>query len=156
LAAAVITLVGAILTSPLWRPLIEKWTVDTNVTKKISREKKLLNSLKEICQDIDSRPLLQQDLTAKQYIGIKVENERLKLFQVEQYADEGTFGLTMIFPEELDESYLTGRKFFCTVQMDQYPELNAAKRGLEFYLSGQIKEAGSSYINLSDVSLKFD
>lgn len=156
LITAIITLISAILTSPLWRPLIGKWTGDSSDSKKMPMEKKLPRSLKEICKDIDSRPLLQREETAKRYIGIKVERERLELFDIHEYADEGTFSLTMIFPEELDESYLTGRKFFCTVERHRYPELNAAKRGLEFYLSGQIEEAGRSYIKVSNVSLNFD
>lgn len=156
LYAAIITLVGAILTSPLWRPVIEKWIGEPNMTKKISSEKKLLYSLKEICQDIDSRPLVQRVETAKRYIGIKIERERLKLFDIHEYPEDGTFGLTMTLPDEIDESYLTGRKIFCTVERNQYPELNAAKKGLQLYVSGQIKDAGSSYIRLSDVSLSFE
>lgn len=156
LVAAIITLVGAILTSPLWSPLINKICGDSGEIKKISTESKLPLSLKEICQDIDSRPLLQREETAKRYIGIKIERERLKLFDIHEYPEDGTFGLTMILPEESNESYLTGRKIFCTVEIEQYPQLNTAKKGLELYVSGQIKDAGSTYIKLSDVSLKFD
>lgn len=119
-------------------------------------ESKLPLSLKEICQDIDSRPLLQREETAKRYIGIKIERERLKLFDIHEYPEDGTFGLTMILPEESNESYLTGRKIFCTVETEKYPQLNAAKKGLELYVSGQIKDAGSTYIKLSHVSLNFD
>lgn len=122
----------------------------------LTNENKLSVSLKEICKDINSRPLLQQEETAKRYIGINIQEEHLKLFDIHEYPEDGTFGLTMILPHESDESYLTGRKIFCTVERDKHPQLNAAKRGLEFYVSGQIEDAGSTYIKLSDVSLKFD
>lgn len=138
-----------------YSPRIETSTpIETQLS--LTNENKLSVTLKEICRDIDSRPLLQQEETAKRYIGINIQEEHLKLFDIHEYPEDGTFDLTMILPHESDESYLTGRKIFCTIERDKHPQLNAAKKGLEFYVSGQIKDAGSTYIELSDVSLKFD
>jgi len=115
-------------------------------------------SLREICEDIDSRPLLQQEATAKNYIGIKIEREQLKLFHIFEYTEDETFQLSMILPDQSDVSPLviTGRKILCAVNKAQYPELVGAKKDLLLLVSGQIEDAGSNYIQLSDVSLSFD
>jgi len=147
------TLIVAI---PAWIALFHKDSTESVDGGTTSAQNKLPTSLREICQDIDSRPLVQRDETAKRYIGIKIERERLKLFDIHEYPEDGTFGLIMTLPDKIDESYLTGRKIFFTVERNQYPELNAAKKGLQLYVSGQIKDARSSYIRLSDVSLSFE
>jgi len=115
-----------------------------------------LRSLKEICQDIASRPLVQQKEPAKRYIGIEIQREHLRLFHVTEDVDKGAFTLTLTLPGQMDVSYLTGRKMYCTVKRDKYPQLNAAKKGDSLYVSGRIEDAGESYIHLSDASVSFD
>jgi hypothetical protein len=122
----------------------------------LTNENKLSVSLKEICKDIDSRPLAQRHDTAKQYVGIRIQEERLKLLDVSKNPEGDIYFLSMVFPDQSDTSYSTGRRIFCDIPKEQYPELNLAKQGVELYISGQIKEAEAKYIELSDVSLKFD
>ncbi len=122
----------------------------------LNNENKLGVSLKEICKDIDSRPLAQQSDTAKQYVGIRIQEERLKLLDISKIPEGDIYLLSMVFPDQSDTSYSTGRRIICDIPKEQHPELNLAKQGVEIYISGQIKEAGAKYIELSDVSLKFD
>jgi hypothetical protein len=119
-------------------------------------ESKLDISLRTICRDIDSRPLAQRSDTAKQYVGIRIEEERLKLLDINKDPERDTYFLSMVFPDQSDTSYSTGRRILCDIPKEQHPELNLAKQGVELYISGQIKEAGARYIKLSDVSLRFE
>jgi hypothetical protein len=122
----------------------------------LTKENKLSVTLKEICKDIDSRPLAQRSDTAKQYVGIRIEEERLKLLDINKNPKGDIYLLSMVFPDQSDTSYSTGRRILCDIPKEQHPELNLAKQGVELYISGQIKEAGAKYIELSDVLLKFD
>lgn len=117
---------------------------------------KLDISLRTICQDIDSRPLTQKKETVEKYVGIKIKEERLKLLEINKNPEGEIYLLSMVFPDQSDTSYSTGRRIICDIPKEQHPELNLAKQGVELYISGQIKEAGAKYIELSDVSLKFD
>jgi hypothetical protein len=143
---------------------IKEWfyspRIQTSTSKRrqlpLTNENKLSVSLKEICKDIDSRPLAQRSDTAKQYVGIRIKEERLKLLDVSKNPEGDIYFLSMVFPDQSDKSYSTGRRIICDIPKEQHPELNLAKQGVELYISGQIKEAGAKYIELSDVSLKFD
>lgn len=154
LYAAIITLVGAISTSPLWRPIVEKWTGESSGIKKIPTEKKLHISLKEICEDIDSRPLLQKEQTAKSYVGMPVKRESLSLFEITP--EEESFLMLMVFPGESYRPFLGGWGVSFRIKKNDYPELAGAKKGLQLYVSGLIEDAGKRYIHLSDVSLSTD
>jgi len=119
-------------------------------------EDTLFSSLREICQDIDNRPLLQQEETAKRYTGIEIKREKLKLFDLHEYEDGSIYGLTCIFPDEMDVSYLTGRRIHLRVEKADYPQLNGAKRGIEFYVSGKIQEAGRTYVQVANATIEFE
>jgi hypothetical protein len=119
-----------------------------------SDENKLNLSLKKICEDIESRPLVQQEETAKHYVGIQVKEQELELFDI--YPKNNKFGLSMIIPGQPDVTFLKGIRIYFSVDRNQYPELNAAKKGLQLYVTGKIEEATSLSIQLSDVSLKFE
>ena len=85
----------------------------------------------------------------------KIQEERLKLLDVSKSPEGDIYFLSMVFPDQSDTSYSTGRRILCDIHKEQYPELNLAKQ-VELYVSGQIKEAGAKYIKLSDVSLRFE
>jgi hypothetical protein len=124
--------------------------------KKVPAENKLPISLTEICKDIDSRPLVQQEETAKRYIGVNVRREHLKLLNISEDTTERTFTLALTLPGQTDVSYLTGRQIHCKVGREQYPELNGAQRGADLYVSGRIELTGQGYIHLADVSIEFE
>jgi len=146
----------AFYTRSFWLPLIDRVTRDSGDIEEISAKSKLFLSLKDICQDIDSRPLLQQELTAKQYTGIKIENEHLILVHARESSIEETISLMMIRPEQLHDGDITGRYIRFNVDKEKYPELVAAKQGTEFRISGRISNISNVLIDLSDVSLSFD
>lgn len=84
---------------------IGSWMISLHINKSKSNqdqpelvitEGKLPLSLKEICQDIDNRPLLQREQTAKSYVGIPVKREYLSLFEI--IPEEENFQILMVFP----------------------------------------------------------
>jgi hypothetical protein len=152
-----VTLAVGYYTRTLWAPLINRIRSNSNVMKESAAQNKLSTTLREICQDIDSRPLLQREGTAKQYIGISVENERLILYDARETGNEQKFSIIMIIPKQANRQYVTGRYISFIVDKEKYPELVAAKQGLEIYVSGRIEYAGvNPYIRLSEVSLRFE
>ncbi len=132
---------------------INKPKADSGEIETIPSENKLSLSLKELCQDIDSRPPMQREDTAKTYIGIRVENERLILFDAQKIGIDQDFRLTMMLPEEWSGQHVIGRYIIFSVKKEKYPELVAAKEGLDIYVSGRIEYIGPTYINLSEVLL---
>lgn len=151
-----IILLAAFYTRSLWFPLIRTDTEQGEVDEEsIIEAERLPLSLKEICNDIDNRPILQMEQTAKSYIGMPVKREYLSLFEI--IPEEDSFHLLTVFPEESDSPFRGGSwGVSFNVQKNVYPELVGAKKGLSFYVSGKIQDAGRLYINLSDVSLSFD
>jgi len=135
---------------------INKSKADSRKIETIPSENKLSLSLKEICQDIDSRPLLQQEVTAKQYIGITVENEHLILVHANESSSEKTISLMMIRPEQVQGGNIIGRYMRFKVDKEKYPELVASKKGTEFRISGRISNISNVFIDLSEVSLSFN
>lgn len=100
---------------------------------------------------------MQRDDAAKSYIDIRVENERLILADAQKYGNEQDFHLTMMLPEEWAGQRVIGRHILFSVNKEKYPELVAAKQGLEIHVSGRIEYIGIyTYIRLTDVSLSFD
>lgn len=114
----------------------------------------LVTSLREICQDIDKRPLLQREQTAKSYVGMPVKRESLSLFEITP--EEDSFLVLMVFPGESYRPFLDGWGVSFTIRKDDYPELASAKQGLRLHVSGRIEDAGKRYIHLSDVSINLD
>lgn len=145
-----------IVAIPAWIALFHKDSTESGDGGTISAQNKLPTSLREICQDIDSRPLVQRDVTAKQYIGISIENERLTLYDARILGTEQNFHLTMMLPEEAAGQYVIGRVIICNIEKEKYSKLVTAKRGLEIYISGRIEYIGPTYIKLSEVSLRFE
>lgn len=100
---------------------------------------------------------MQREVTAKQYIGISIENERLTLYDARILGTEQNFHLTLMLPEEAAGQYVIGRHIVCSVEKEKYPELVVAKQGLEIYVTGRIEYVGTNpYIRLSEVSLRFE
>jgi len=152
----IVPLVVALLTSPLWTPIIKRIRGNPDEIKEASVEKKILLSLKEICRDIDSRPLLQREETAKQYVSMLIEKEPLELFEVIPYDESGEFNLILLLPGEPYQVGPTGWKISATVDKGSYPWLGTAKRGLRLKVSGRIEQASTTVIGLCDVSLEID
>ena len=117
-------------------------------------------TLKKICEDIDSRPLAQQAVTEKQYLGLRIKRERLKVLEVEiNPGDESIYNLVLTFP---DQPTIPNSKWIIlgTVSKDLYPQLRIAREGMEFYLSGEIeytfRRDRVPYIDLSNITLEFE
>lgn len=128
-------------------------------TKQIA-ENKLDLSLRNICRDIDSRPLALQAETEKQYLGLRIKRERLKVLEVEiNPGDESIYNLGLTIP---DQPTFPNSKWIilCTISKDLYPQLRGAREGMEFYLSGEIETTFRRdrvpYICLSNVTLEFE
>ena len=147
---------------------IKEWFYSPSIQTSTSKERQLpstnenkLNlSLRNICKDIDSRPLALQDETAKQYFGMMIKRERLKVLEVEiNPGDESIYNLVLTFP---DQPTFPNSKWIIlgTVSKDQYPQLRIAREGMEFYLSGEIewtfRRDRVPYIDLSNITLEFE
>lgn len=105
-------------------------------------------SPKEICEDIRSKPVFQQEDTAKYYTGLMVR-WRLRLKLVSKL-DEKTVSVLMRTDEFLEEQILF------TVEISKYPQLKFAKENKLIWVSGEIKKINPPMIQLSDVSLVFE
>jgi len=147
---------------------IKEWfyppRIQTSTSKErqlpVTDESKLSVSLKEICKDIDSRPLAQQDETEKQYWGLRIKRERLKVLEVEiNPGDESIYNLMLTFPDQPTFSNSKWR-ILGTVPKEQYPQLLIAREGTKLYLSGEIETTFRrfevSYIDLSNIILEFE
>ena len=147
----------SITTSGPNSPVTVNYELPESKTEQIT-ENKLNFSLKAICEDIDSRPLAQQAEAEKQYLGMKIKRECLKVLEINSL-DEDRYNLTLTLP---DRPNLPSSKWMilCDVSKDKYPELRVAKGGVVFYLNGEIKEMFRirlvPHITLSDVTLEFE
>lgn len=150
----VISVLGFV-TRALWIPLVvgadSHGTADAESTPKAEA---ILQSLKEICRDIDDRPLLQKKQTAQSYVGMYVKREPLNLDHIS--IEDQAFRILAVFPGKEYRPFTGGWGVTFEVDKDEHPELVGAKKGLQLYISGQIEDAGESYVQLSDVSLSFD
>ena len=115
---------------------------------------KLLRSLKDVCEDIDSRPLLQREETAKHYEGLRVKRELLSLLEIID-EDKG-YTLLMIFPGEFYVPFSGGWGISCEVKRDAYPELVGAKHGLQLHVTGVIQAITGRDITLANTSIEFE
>lgn len=127
---------------------------DTPEAKLLLREDKRQLSLREVCQDIDTRPLLQREETAKRYVGMRIKREPLSLYYISE--EDESFQMLMVFPGDLYVPFRGGWGVSFSIKRNDYPELTGAKQGLIAYVSGIIEDAGEHYVQLSDVSLGFD
>ncbi|MBL7106542.1 MAG: hypothetical protein ISS77_02905 [Phycisphaerae bacterium] len=167
--AAIATILAVLFGDNIWgriskefksnKPAIKQIESPKTETKQIT-ENKLYLSLRNICRDIDSRPLAQQAVTEKQYLGLKIKRERLKVLEVEiNPGDESIYNLVLTFP---DQPTFPNSKWIIlgTVSKDQYPQLRIAREGMEFYLSGEIeytfRRDRVPYIDLSNITLEFE
>jgi len=153
----IIILLAAFYTRSLWLPLVrttgKKTTADVESTPE---DKKLLRSLKEICQDIDSRPLVQQEDTVGHYVGMVIEEEPLQLFEIIKDAESSKANLLLLFPGESFQIGPIGWKISVDVDSNRYPFLKTAKRGVQLRVSGRIEHASIGVIELSDASVEID
>ncbi len=129
-------------------------------SEKQSKEKRLQVTLTGICADIDSRPLAQQAEMSKQYSGMMIKRERLRVHEIHiNLGDESIYDLRLILPDE-PSSPNSKWIILCTVSKDKYPQLRIAKEGMEFYVSGEIAMTfwrfGERHIMLSNVTLEFE
>jgi hypothetical protein len=127
---------------------------DPNVRAAASVPDKLLHSLRDVCDDIDARPLLQRDDTAKNYVGFVVKRELLSLREIGREGQ--TFLLLMVFPGEPYVPFSGGWGISCEVRKEAYSELTGAKRGLQLYVSGVVQEAAGNSIMLRDASIELE
>ncbi len=166
--SAVLTGLVLITTLLINLKTIKEWfyppRIQTSTSKErqlpLTNENKLSVSLKEICKDIDSRPLAQQSETEKQYLGLRIKREPLKVLDVEiNPGDESIYNLILTFPDQ--PTFPNSKwRILCTVSKDQYPQLRIAREGMEFYVSAEIemmfRKDTVPYIDLSNVTLEFE
>ena len=112
----------------------------------------LVTSLWEICQDIDNRPLLQKEQTAKSYEGMRINREPLNIDHI--IVEDETFRILTIFPGEPYRPFLGGWGVSFEVKKDQYPELISAKKGLCLYVTGRIKSASENSIEIDETIIE--
>jgi len=147
----------AIAARSLWLPLVRTTVKKTTAAfESAPEDKKLLRSLKEICEDIDSRPLLQPEDTAGHYVGMVIEKEPLQLHEIIKDAESSKANLLLLFPGESFQLGPTGWKISLDVDSSLYPFLNTAKRGVQLIVSGRIELASPGVIELSDASVEID
>jgi len=133
---------------------VNKSQTDSGEAKPILSEHKLLLSLRALCQDIDSRPLLQREETAKRYVGMRIKRESLSLFDISE--EDENFLILMVFPGESYVPFSAAWGVSFRIKVNDYPELASAKQGVRLYVSGRIQDIGERFIHLSNVSLSFD
>ena len=144
-----ISIIGGLITLYINKPKADSGEIET-----IPSENKLLLSLKDICQDIDNRPLVQRKETAGHYVGMVIEKEPMQLFEIIEDVESSKVNLLLLFPGEPYQLGPTGWKISVNVDSDLYPFLKTAKRGLQLMVSGRIEHASPDIIELADVSLK--
>ena len=158
LMAAVLILLGALLTTPVWddlgghaggeRPQPED-------ERDGSRAQSSPLTLRDTCRDIDSRPLAQRNLSARQYCGVKVTGEPLWLEDIAEDPEAGVFRLFMTVEAKREDPYSAHWIIACDVDRILYPELIGAREGLGLYVSGEIQAIERHCIELTNVSLVF-
>lgn len=99
----------------------------------------------EIVAEINSRPLLQQDESARHYVG-----QRFRWRVTLSSAFIKSPGLIALMLKD------RGRYpwVYCDVTTESYPWLQTAKTGVELYVIGAIAEVRGSAVYLKDVSLE--
>jgi len=131
---------------------------------KQSNENKLQVTLRAICDDIDSRPLAQQDETAKKYVDMKmkIKRDRLRVHRVEvNQGDSSIYDLEFIFPDEPDSPSIKWM-ILCTVSKNIYPQLSFARKGNNVYVSGEVQATFRRPMDLykcvvlSNIKLEFE
>ncbi len=152
IVAGLIIFMAALTTLILnFNKIKEKFTQNNfnkTTTETKSDESKFSRSPKEICEDIRSRPVFQQEDTAKYYTGLMVRwSLRLKLVSK---LDEKTVRVLMRTDEFLEEQILF------TVEISKYPQIKFAKENTLIWVSGEIKKIEPPLIHLSNVSLVFE
>lgn len=135
---------------------INKSKTSQDQPESVVTENRLLLSLREICQDIDNRPLVQKEDTASHYTGMFIEKEPLQLYEIVEIDETSKVDLLFLFPGEPFQLGPVGWKIYANVDADLYPFLKTAKRNLQLTVSGRIEHAYISMIELSDVSLEID
>jgi hypothetical protein len=156
LTTALILLVSALLTTPLWKHVAQilKWYAFLRAMR--NRRKQNILTLGDICYDIGNRPLAHQRATAVYYVGVVTDMERVCLTDLQEDVAEGSFALTMVLCKGIGRSAGSGHEIHCSVPRECHPWLSGAKRGCTFWIAGRIADAGSKHIQLSEVSLQFD
>ena len=156
LAAGLFVLIAAILTTPLWRGADVRQDNVTNSAQRTAGPPRSISTLADICHDIYSRPLAQREATAEYYEGTRIETQRVRLVNVRDDVEDSTFILTMMLCDENMPPDMLENRVYCTVRRGLFPQFRGAREDMEFSISGQISDAGSRHIELSDVSLQFE
>lgn len=102
----------------------------------------------EIQAEIFKRPPLQQEETARNYVGLKVRWGLV--FTSAWQKTEGRVSVTFREGEE------TGVVVSCAVELAQYPQLKIAHEGVPVRVTGEIESAKRYYIELRDARLEFE
>tara|TARA_R110001599_G_scaffold337246_1_gene555511 strand:- start:3399 stop:3947 length:549 start_codon:yes stop_codon:yes gene_type:complete len=96
---------------------------------------------------IDNAPPLQREEVASNYVGINVE--WITYLQSAHKQDDGNVSLRL----SIDENY-QGRGVWCLVDSKEYKELSVLPRGVKIRVSGEISEACSTDVRLTNVHLQ--
>jgi hypothetical protein len=152
---ALLALGSAILTTPIWGPLLSHENNKPPVARCEADDGSSLLRLQDMCNDIDSRPLAQRAMTAKQYCGVRIVREPLWLHDITEDPDTGVFRLTLSMDVKRHEPSPPCRTVVCAVARTSYPALIGARKGLKFYVSGNILEVRDQQIELTCVSFVF-
>lgn len=101
----------------------------------------------EIEKAIDSAPPLQREQAAKSYIGLRVEWDTY--LRAAHKREDGNISLRL----SLDAEFM-GRSTSCEVPEDEYRELGVLPEGAKIRVVGEISEACSYDIKLSNARLE--
>jgi hypothetical protein len=153
---ALLVLVSAILTTPLWKGNMGGTRRTCLEMPRAENEKCVLATLTDIYADIESRPLVQQKATASWYIGMRVEGERVSLEDLTEDAKNDAFVLTLLPSGGTQVTSLPRPVIRCHVCRGLYPELNSAKKNLVLTVYGTIENVDHGRFDLSDVILHLD
>lgn len=154
LTSAIIILLGVLLT-PIWGPLLGHRNNQSQVAECEAGDGSSFLCLRDLFDDIESRPLAQQAITAKQYCGVRIVKEPLWLYDISEEPDTGVFHLTLSMDSKLNGSNAPKRMVVCTISRALYPALIGARKGLKIHVSGKVREVESQQIYLTGVSLIF-
>jgi len=162
LATAIIALIGALLTLAVAFSvaIVRGCNAGSQVEKSTvagcaSDDRNFVRTLQDVLDDIDSRPLAQQAITARQYAGLRITREPLWLHNITEESDNKTFHLTLLTGADQHGPDLPRGRVVCAVERSSYPALIGARKGLKLYVSVTIREFKDRQIELTCVSLAF-
>jgi hypothetical protein len=155
LVSALLALGAAFLTAPVQGLLPGRHDEQSVGVGRASGDNSSIRTLQDVLNDINSRPLIQQAMTAKQYAGLRITGETLWLHNITEESDNDTFHLTLLMDANQHGPDLSSGRVVCAVARSSYPALIGARKGLRLYVSGKIHEVKGQQVELTCVSLAF-